>query len=212
VTRAAQRPTDHRGRFVPDGGWPPGRGAPEPLERVRRFINTRNSESGADHFETAEALGGWLRHEGHDVVGEVSEAQRLRAVALRDALRDLARANGDRMSDGLAVTAMDALAERLPMTLRFGPSPALVPRAKGVDGVLAGLLATVYDAMLEGLWPRLKSCRNDHCRWTFYDRSKNGSGAWCSPLACGSRMKVRAYRARRRAEASATSSAFQEEA
>jgi predicted RNA-binding Zn ribbon-like protein len=200
VTKIGERPTDYRGRFVPDGGWPPGRSAPEPLERVRRFINTTNPESGADHFETAESLAAWLGREGYGAMACVSEPQRRRAVALRDALRDLARANHDGTIDRDAVATLDALAERLPMTLRFGPAPRLRPRSKDADGVLAGMLGAVYDAMVSGLWPRLKSCRNDHCRWTFYDHSKNSSGAWCSTLACGSRMKVRAYRARQRAE------------
>ena len=36
--RPSERPTDHRGRYVPDGSWPPGRGAPEPLEHQRILI------------------------------------------------------------------------------------------------------------------------------------------------------------------------------
>ena len=50
---------------MPDGSWPPGRGAPEPLERVRRFVNTANPESGADHFETPASLAAWLEREGY---------------------------------------------------------------------------------------------------------------------------------------------------
>jgi energy-coupling factor transporter ATP-binding protein EcfA2 len=79
------------------------------------------------------------------------------------------------------------------------PEPALIPVSTGVDGVLASLVATLHDAMVAGTWTRLKACRNSHCRWAFYDHSRNSSGAWCSELACGSRMKVRAYRARQRA-------------
>ena len=74
-----------------------------------------------------------------------------------------------------------------------------MPVSAGVDGVLSSLVATLHDAMVAGTWSRLKACRNSHCRWAFYDHSRNSSGAWCSELACGSRMKVRAYRARQRA-------------
>ena len=86
-SRAADRPTDHRGRYVPDGSWPPGRGAPEPLERVRRFVNTANPESGADHFETPASLAAWLEREGYGRP-RVTERDRTRAVLLRAAVRD----------------------------------------------------------------------------------------------------------------------------
>ncbi|HKC76276.1 MAG TPA: CGNR zinc finger domain-containing protein [Chloroflexota bacterium] len=45
---------------------------------------------------------------------------------------------------------------------------------------------------------RLKICRNETCRWAFYDYSKNRSGAWCTMAVCGSRSKARTYRQRRR--------------
>jgi predicted RNA-binding Zn ribbon-like protein len=200
--RAVERPTDHRGRFVPDGSWPPGRGAPEPLERVRRFVNTANPESGADHFETTASLAAWLEREGYGRP-RVSERDRTRAVLLRAAVRELAMANHEGGAGehhaAEANRLLDGLAADLPLVVRCAPGPALVPVSAGVDGALATLLATVHDAMVAGTWSRLKACRNSHCRWAFYDHSRNRSGAWCSELACGSRMKVRAYRARQRA-------------
>jgi predicted RNA-binding Zn ribbon-like protein len=56
-------------------------------------------------------------------------------------------------------------------------------------------------AMLDGTWSRLKACRE--CRWAFYDHSRNGAGSWCSMAVCGSRVKQRAYHARRGASGSA---------
>jgi predicted RNA-binding Zn ribbon-like protein len=206
----AERPTDHRGRFVPDGSWPPGREAPEPLERVRRFLNTANPESGADHFESPTTLAAWLEREGY-VVGPLSADGHARLLALRAALRELCLDNHDRAVDG---PSSDASAEALdvlrrlgsgaPMIVRLSAEPGLVPLSTGADEVIATLLAAVHDAMVAGTWPRLKACRNHHCRWAFYDHSRNASGAWCSLQACGSRMKVRAYRARKRAGTAAT--------
>jgi predicted RNA-binding Zn ribbon-like protein len=46
---------------------------------------------------------------------------------------------------------------------------------------------------------RFKACRNDRCRWVFFDASKNRSSTWCSMASCGSRIKARTYRQRRRA-------------
>jgi predicted RNA-binding Zn ribbon-like protein len=213
-SRAADRPTDHRGRYVPDGSWPPGRGAPEPLERVRRFVNTANPESGADHFETPASLAAWMEREGHGRL-RVTERDRTRVVLLRAAVRELAIANheGDQVGDGAGPHAaeagrlLDGLAADLPLLVRFSSGPALVPVSAGVDQVLSRLLATLHDAMVDGTWCRLKACRNSHCRWAFYDHSRNSSGAWCSELACGSRMKVRAYRARQRAGRDAAAAA-----
>ena len=212
--RHPDRPTDHRGRFVPDGSWPPGRGAPEPLERVRRFLNTANPESGADHFETPASLASWLDREGYGGYGgcRVTERDQGRTVLLRHALRELAIANheGGAHQAAEALRLVDELAVGLPVVVRLSRGPSLVPASTGVDAALAGLLAAVHDAMVAGTWSRLKACRNHHCRWVFYDHSRNGSGAWCSELACGSRMKVRAYRARQRSRRSVTPLVTQE--
>jgi len=78
----------------------------------------------------------------------------------------------------------------------------LAPVATGVDTALGRLLAIVYTAMAEGTWPRLKVCRSETCRWAFYDSSKNRSGAWCTMAVCGSRVKARSYRQRRRRQSS----------
>ncbi|MFE7121750.1 CGNR zinc finger domain-containing protein, partial [Streptomyces sp. NPDC057654] len=37
------------------------------------------------------------------------------------------------------------------------------------------------------------------CQWVFYDRSPAGRGRWCSMAVCGSRAKMRAYRANKAA-------------
>ncbi len=61
----------------------------------------------------------------------------------------------------------------------------------------ARLLVAAVGAASEGTWRRLKACRNEGCRWAFYDGSKNRSGSWCTMDVCGSRAKMRAYRRRK---------------
>lgn len=46
---------------------------------------------------------------------------------------------------------------------------------------------------------RIKACDNEHCRWTFYDGSRNRSRRWCDSSECGNMMKARAFRQRQRA-------------
>ena len=71
------------------------------------------------------------------------------------------------------------------------------PDAPGVDGALGAILAAFHDAVVDGTAARLRICRNDACRWAFYDHSRNGSAAWCSMTVCGTHLKARAYRRRR---------------
>ena len=43
---------------------------------------------------------------------------------------------------------------------------------------------------------RVKVCANPHCRWAFFDESRNRSRRWCDSSECGNVMKARAFRAR----------------
>jgi predicted RNA-binding Zn ribbon-like protein len=84
----------------------------------------------------------------------------------------------------------------------FDPSgePRLRPAEGMKDGVgkaMALMLAAVMRSAVEGTWRRLKACRNEGCRWAFYDSAKNRSGTWCDMGTCGARHKMRAYRERR---------------
>ncbi len=76
----------------------------------------------------------------------------------------------------------------------------LTPTAGGADGVVGHILGIVFTAMANGMWVRLKACRNPACQWAFYDTSKNRGGVWCTMEVCGSRHKARTYRQRQRAE------------
>jgi len=61
-------------------------------------------------------------------------------------------------------------------------------------------IAQTFSALLaEHDWRRLKVCANKHCRWAFYDASRNRSRRWCDSAACGNMMKVRAFRERQAA-------------
>jgi predicted RNA-binding Zn ribbon-like protein len=69
-----------------------------------------------------------------------------------------------------------------------------------VDNAFGRMLATVFRAMSDGTWSRMKACGNPDCRWAFYDATKNHSGRWCEMASCGNRMKARAFRERGRAQ------------
>ena len=190
--------TDRRGSTIPDGSWPPGREAPAGLEVLRRFLNTENPESGADLLATATELRKWFRTEGHERC-RVTADEFVAVCELRKSLRAMAVANADAIADESAMRALTRLGATRPMRLSFGGSTALAvmqPSGSGVDAFIASMLGTVFVAMADGTWGRLKACGNSHCRWVVYDRTKNRSVAWCAEEACGSRSRARAYRAR----------------
>jgi predicted RNA-binding Zn ribbon-like protein len=82
----------------------------------------------------------------------------------------------------------------------FGDAAHLAPARAGSAPALGPILATVYDALGSEALGRLKVCRNEGCRWAFYDTSRNRSGVWCSMAICGNRQKGRVYRRRHAAD------------
>jgi len=152
--------------------------APEPLRRVQLFVNSTDRE------HDREWMPDWLAEHG------LPASAFDRAVALREALRALLRVNNEGGGAPAAVAQVNEAARSVRVGIRDG------------EVVLAGtdpigeVTAIALTAMLDGTWPRLKVCR--HCQWSFWDKSKNRSGSWCSMQLCGNRLKTRAYRSRRR--------------
>jgi predicted RNA-binding Zn ribbon-like protein len=174
--------------------------APGELERVRRFVNTLEVDTGAETLEGPAQLREWLVESGLSS-GQirVTRADLERTIGLREALRAILLAhNGGPAPRAQAYRTLDEVARRAGLELRFdGRGGASVqPAAGGVDGALGRLLAIVHAAIADGSWTRLKACRDPNCEWAFYDYTKNHSGAWCTMEVCGNRAKARAYRER----------------
>jgi predicted RNA-binding Zn ribbon-like protein len=177
--------------------------APGALRLIQVFVNTKDIEASRDELDTPERLHIWLAK--HDLLmsGDVvSEADLQRALELREGLRMLLLANNERAVEPDAVAILNRAVHSARLMVRFGSDgqARLDAGTVGFEGALARLLAIVFAAMVEGTWARLKACRNNACRWVFYDASKNQGGAWCSMAICGSRMKARAYRRRQRGQ------------
>ena len=170
-------------------------------------MNTKDVEAGTDALGTPRQLQDWLSALGAIDPGEkITREAHGRVMAVREGLRALALANNDRPLEPDLVAAMNRAVQRSTLIPAIQDSATwrLEPAARGVDGFLAGLVGTLVTAVADGSWSRVKACANDACRWLFFDQSRNHSGTWCSMAECGSRMKARAYRARRRAELPAT--------
>jgi predicted RNA-binding Zn ribbon-like protein len=194
---AANHPLDSAGLVLPHAGWPPGKQAPGVLEQLRQFCNSTNPESGAERFRTPAELDAWLGAAGLPRVATDRRGLR-RVLRFREQLRRLAVANRDGRDDFDAIAELVASAGTGSLGIgAVGGRLTLEARGHGVAGLCAHLAAIVVLAQADGTWRRLKACSNDHCRWLYFDQSKNANGAWCSMSACGQRHKAREYRARR---------------
>jgi predicted RNA-binding Zn ribbon-like protein len=152
------------------------------------LVNTRGDDRVADPLDDSAAFAAWAVRVGvgRPRVGDHVEARALRSIV--DAVfRPLA--NGRE-------PARDALAELV------ARAAAAVARAR-VDGdlelawerdPLSELAVAALDLLRSGRLDRLKACEG--CPWLFLDTSRNGSRRWCSMDDCGSRSKMRRYRAR----------------
>lgn len=173
--------------------------APGPLRIVQAFLNSTDLEDGREDFGSIEGLRAWIvEHALAPASISLSEADRIRAVAFREGIRDRLMAHsGDAIPDGWTDRRQHE-PNAIPLSFAFaeGDEPRLQPGGTGIDAVLGQLAAIIYTTSVDGTWQRLKTCRNDVCRWAFYDASKNRSGVWCSMAVCGSRIKARSWRRR----------------
>ena len=173
--------------------------APGDLELVRAFVNTLDVEERTDDFATPSSMAAWLA--GNDLLrpgDTLSEADRERAVELRESLREALLAhNGEALPDHTVDRLNEALAG-VSLQVRFTPDCTIDLDAggEGLDAALGRIASVVREATLSGEWARLKVCPADDCLWAFYDRSRNRSRTWCDMGVCGNRAKVRTFRER----------------
>lgn len=183
--------------------WKDPKPAPGPLALVQDFVNTRNYFHGGDLLGDAEEATARLAERGLLEEGErIDEEGLQRLLAFREGLRGLLSAhNGVAGMGPGSAEALNGMISSAPLTIRFDPDgrPALEPASStnAAERVIGLLLVGIAHAEAAGDWKRLKACRNEGCRWAFYDASKNRSGRWCNMGVCGSRDKMRRYRKRK---------------
>jgi predicted RNA-binding Zn ribbon-like protein len=163
------------------------------------LANTRDGHAPArDYLETPEDLVAWARHAGDRTIDADAEAL-ARVLALRETVQAVFRAialgaepGGDDLAE-LAAFHAEALARA--RLVAGGDRYELV-----WDGEILGpIAAAAVDLLRSGPLDRLKLC--DACPWLFLDLSRNHSRRWCSMNVCGGTLKMRRYRARKRATA-----------
>lgn len=120
-------------------------------------------------------------------------------LGLHEALRVLAAANNDGAA-GVAAEAARATLDRLIAESGLRPAPdrrgGFGWHAADRDAPATVLLVAVLEAMRSDRWRRFKLCRDPSCRAAYYDGSKPATKTWCAMASCGSRNKMRRFRAR----------------
>jgi predicted RNA-binding Zn ribbon-like protein len=166
--------------------------APEPLERVRAFVNTADLELGSERLATPADLDALLRVTG-STAGDLA-----RALEFREALRALlvANATGEPPPRAAVETVAGIGPLRAEMRGDLAAPGGIGAMSLAGDG-LAGLLAIVVTAQADGTWARLKACPGERCQWALYDHTRSRTRRWCAGAKCGARTRSRAYRARR---------------
>jgi predicted RNA-binding Zn ribbon-like protein len=173
---------------------------------VQAFVNTVDLQDGPDELEDPNTLKAWLIAKGLlDGSQGVDAADHKHAIALREAIRSLIGANSGSRVYPVEIATLNEAASASGLRMRFGADgkARLEPEATGVVGAMGRLVATVYAAMDDPEWKRLKLCSSQSCRWAFYDRSKNHSSRWCTMASCGNREKARRFRSQTKTHSSA---------
>jgi len=174
--------------------------APGDLELVRGFLSIHTHVAGTRDSvgPGLDTIAWWLaRHGMIPPDASVEDAELRLASDVLEALRTRVAENEGADRDPEAIRILDDAARATGLAVRFG-NEGLAPTTEGVRGALGRILAIAFLSEIDGTWARFKMCSSPVCRSVFWDRSKNGSGRWCTMKACGNRAKVRAYRERER--------------
>ena len=169
------------------------------LGLVQAFVNTVDLQDGPEELTDPNTLKGWLvANRLMDSSHAVDDADLKHAIALREAIRGMIAANSGFPVYPVDVATLNHAAVASGLHMRFGADgkPRLEPEATGPVGAMGRLVATLYSAMEDKDWARLKLCGSQSCRWAYFDRSKNHSSRWCTMASCGNREKARRFRTR----------------
>ena len=168
------------------------------------FVGTRQARRSAEPTEmlsTPDALEAWLRESGLlSAPGVVTPAELTRAVEVREAIYALIAA---RLREAPMPAAAIALVNEVSATRPLHPE--LQQRGWTRRGDAAGALAELAREVIPLLGGEdarlLRECSRPECTQVYLDHSRGRRREWCSMATCGSRMKAKAYRDRRKADA-----------
>ena len=149
-----------------------------------------------DTIAATGALRAWLRANGLEPTGGVTEADVALVAQTREAMHRVASSviRGGRPAPADVRARGAALRADGGLQVRRGPDGLRVRRPADVAEAVARL---TRDAVQDLSGPRrgdLRFCGDETCAGIFADPT--GRRRWCSDQSCGNRMRVRAHRSR----------------
>lgn len=78
------------------------------------------------------------------------------------------------------------------------PRRVTYQRVETPEDLLVPVAHAIAELLETGDYQMVRRCENPNCTLWFYDRTKAHRRRWCSMAICGNRMKVAAFRSRRR--------------
>ncbi|CUI30072.1 Conserved protein containing a Zn-ribbon-like motif%2C possibly RNA-binding [Achromobacter sp. 2789STDY5608621] len=173
------------------------------------FINSEFGVGAAHHdcFADDEAVLAWLKLAGAlpEDVGAAPKGLRALALRLRDNARSLVHAAKHEGASDASVVNQVLLAGRASKELRWDDASASfkVVRQRRHDDA-ASFLEPIAQAVVRLLTDTqlelVRQCEAHDCTLMFHDKTKSHRRRWCSMAVCGNRMKVAAFRSRKKGE------------
>ena len=176
-------------------------GAPGRLAIVQDLANSYDAVRGRDELVDEAAASAWLSRRGLLSVDlQLSRDEFAIVRRLRAAIRGLCLTNSGCEGHPEHIALLNELVREAGVrpSLQRDGQPTFAVDTPGGLGCTGRILAIMFEALWGGTWVRLKACPGDACNYAFYDRTRNNSRTWCAMARCGSRAKMRSYRARRR--------------
>ncbi|MFY2641258.1 CGNR zinc finger domain-containing protein [Achromobacter insuavis] len=173
------------------------------------FINSEFGVGTAHHdcFADDEAVLAWLKLAGvlPEDVGAAPKGLRALALRLRDNARSLVHAAKHEGASDASVVNQVLQAGRASKELRWDDASASfkVVRQRRHDDA-ASFLEPIAQAVVHLLTDTqlelVRQCEAHDCTLMFHDKTKSHRRRWCSMAVCGNRMKVAAFRSRKKGE------------
>ena len=174
------------------------RGAPEPQDDLRTLDDLLAKAPGLTGAARA-ALTAWAADNPDAAAALFTEAVALRELVFR-LFATIAAGTPAAEADLAALnTALQAAPPRTRLARLGGEyvwqshAAPTAPAAAIAASLVAPILWSAADLLVEAPRRRIRICANPECGWLFIDASKNGTRRWCDMSACGNRAKARRH-------------------
>ncbi|WP_307703060.1 CGNR zinc finger domain-containing protein [Variovorax paradoxus] len=171
------------------------------------FLNTRYGTGSAKRecFVDDASVVRWLKQVGElpNDFGEVPPGLLSLTLVLRESARALvsaakAREYGDTRVVNHVLERGSGLHELAWNSKRETFEVLSKRRDNGAAGLLYPIAQAIVDLLVSSSLDRVKQCQAPDCTLIFHDQTKSHRRRWCSMALCGNRMKVAAFRERKK--------------